>query len=273
MKKVFYLCLICLMAISAPAQQSEYVDLGLPSGTLWKNANEGGDNAYYTYDQAMSRFGNKLPEKHHFVELQNECTWIRIDDYGCEVIGPNGNSITLPAAGARDCDGYEGGIGSLGRYWSSTPYDSAYAWSLYFYSGGFDVNSNGYRCYGRSVRLVLGNNDMTTDYLEEEVIYTVVEHMPEYSGGNQAMIDYINDNLRYPIDAQNKGIQGRAICQFVINKDGRVVDVQVVRSTGNSSLDNEAIRLISSMPKWKPGMQRGKPVRVKYTVPVNFRLH
>ena len=97
--------------------------------------------------------------------------------------------------------------------------------------------------------------------------------MPEYSGGNQAMIDYINDNLRYPIDAQNKGIQGRAICQFVINKDGRVVDVQVVRSTGNSSLDNEAIRLISSMPKWKPGMQRGKPVRVKYTVPVNFRLH
>ena len=107
---------------------------------------------------------------------------------------------------------------------------------------------------------------------EEEVIFTVVEQMPEFPGGTSEMYKYISANLRYPIEAQNNGIQGRTICQFVVNKDGSVVDVVVVRSSGNDALDNEAIRLISSMPKWKPGTQRGKAVRVKYTVPVNFRL-
>ena len=110
------------------------------------------------------------------------------------------------------------------------------------------------------------------DDVEEEVIFTVVEQMPEFPGGTSEMYKYISANLRYPIEAQNNGIQGRTICQFVVNKDGSVVDVVVVRSSGNDALDNEAIRLISSMPKWKPGTQRGKAVRVKYTVPVNFRL-
>ena len=82
----------------------------------------------------------------------------------------------------------------------------------------------------------------------------------------------IGENLIYPAEAQQNGIQGRAICQFVIEKDGRVSDVLIIRSTGEPSLDKEAIRLIQSMPRWKPGMQRGKPVRVKYTVPINFRL-
>ena len=110
------------------------------------------------------------------------------------------------------------------------------------------------------------------DDVDEEVIFTVVEQMPEFPGGTREMFNYIDANLRYPIEAQNNGIQGRTICQFVVNKDGSVVDVVVVRSSGNDALDNEAIRLISSMPKWKPGTQRGKAVRVKYTVPVNFRL-
>ena len=100
MKKVFSLCLICILAMSAMAQ--DYVDLGLPSGTLWKRQNESG---LYTYEQAINRFGSKLPERHHYVELINECTWIWIDDYGSKVVGPNGNSITLPAAGYRDCNG------------------------------------------------------------------------------------------------------------------------------------------------------------------------
>ena len=110
------------------------------------------------------------------------------------------------------------------------------------------------------------------DDVDEEVIFTVVEQMPEFPGGTREMFNYIDANLRYPIEAQNNGIQGRTICQFVVNKDGSVVDVVVVRSSGTDALDNEAIRLISSMPKWKPGTQRGKAVRVKYTVPVNFRL-
>ena len=107
---------------------------------------------------------------------------------------------------------------------------------------------------------------------EEEVIFVVVESMPEFPGGAQAMMRYIAENIKYPVIAQENGIQGRVICQFVVEKDGKVSDIQVVRSSGEASLDKEAQRVIGSMPKWKPGKQRGKPVRVKYTVPVNFRL-
>lgn len=107
---------------------------------------------------------------------------------------------------------------------------------------------------------------------EEEVVFVVVETMPEFPGGQQALFKYLSENVRYPVIAQENGIQGRVICQFVVNKDGAIVDVEVVRSGGDPSLDKEAIRVIKSMPKWNPGKQRGKAVRVKYTVPVNFRL-
>ena len=107
---------------------------------------------------------------------------------------------------------------------------------------------------------------------EEEVIFMVVETMPEFPGGQQALFKYLGENVKYPVIAQENGIQGRVICQFVVNKDGSIVEAVVVRSSGEPSLDKEALRVINSMPKWKPGKQRGKPVRVKYTVPVNFRL-
>ena len=107
---------------------------------------------------------------------------------------------------------------------------------------------------------------------EEEVVFVVVESMPEFPGGQQALFKYLSENVKYPVIAQENGIQGRVICQFVVNKDGSIVDVEVVRSGGDASLDKEAIRVIKSMPKWKPGKQRGKAVRVKYTVPVNFKL-
>ncbi len=107
---------------------------------------------------------------------------------------------------------------------------------------------------------------------EEEVVFVVVESMPEFPGGQQALFKYLSENVKYPMIAQENGIQGRVICQFVVNKDGSIVDVEVVRSGGDPSLDKEAIRVIKSMPKWKPGKQRGKAVRVKYTVPVNFKL-
>ncbi len=107
---------------------------------------------------------------------------------------------------------------------------------------------------------------------EEEVVFVVVEKMPEFPGGQQALFKYLSENVKYPVIAQENGIQGRVICQFVVNKDGKIVDVEVVRSGGDPSLDKEAVRVIKSMPNWKPGQQRGKPVRVKYTVPVNFRL-
>lgn len=107
---------------------------------------------------------------------------------------------------------------------------------------------------------------------EEQVVFVVVETMPEFPGGQAALFKYLSENVKYPVIAQENGIQGRVICQFVVNKDGSIVDVEVVRSGGDASLDKEAVRVIKSMPKWNPGKQRGKAVRVKYTVPVNFKL-
>ena len=126
-----------------------YIDLGLSSGTLWKDKNE---NGFFTYDEAVSRFGSKLPSKETFEELKSECKW-EWNGSGYKVTGPNGNSIVLPASGYRYCDGSVGNVGSGGYYWSSTPDDSDYAWYLSFNSGGVYV-SYYWRCQGRSVRLV-----------------------------------------------------------------------------------------------------------------------
>ncbi|MEA4985799.1 hypothetical protein SDC9_38867 [bioreactor metagenome] len=106
---------------------------------------------------------------------------------------------------------------------------------------------------------------------ETEVIFMVVESMPSFPGGDAALFKFLSDNIKYPVIAQESGIQGRVICQFVVNRDGSIVDIEVVRSV-DRSLDAEAVRVIQSMPKWTPGKQRGKTVRVKYTLPVNFRL-
>ena len=107
---------------------------------------------------------------------------------------------------------------------------------------------------------------------EEEEIFMVVEDAPEFPGGTQALLDYLRKNIKYPPICRENGIQGRVLVSFVVNKDGAIVEPQVVKSV-NKQLDQEALRVISTMPNWKPGNQRGKPVRVKYTVPVNFRLN
>lgn len=107
---------------------------------------------------------------------------------------------------------------------------------------------------------------------EEQTIFEVVEQMPEFpSGGMAGLMQYLSKNIKYPNIAQENGTQGRVTVQFVVNKDGSIVDAKVLRGV-DPYLDKEAIRVINTMPKWKPGMQRGKPVRVKYTVPVMFRL-
>lgn len=137
---------------SSQSESSKYVDLGLPSGALWKNTNEGGEYALYTYDEAVSMFGNQLPTKQQLAELKSKCTWSWTGD-GYKVTGPNGNSIILPAAGIRYCDGGVGSVGSYGAYWSSTPDDSSYAWDLDFDSGKVGMYY-GLRSLGRSVRLV-----------------------------------------------------------------------------------------------------------------------
>jgi periplasmic protein TonB len=111
----------------------------------------------------------------------------------------------------------------------------------------------------------------TGEVSDEEEIFQVVEQMPEFPGGMQKLLEYLGKNIHYPTMAQENGIQGRCIIEFVVNKDGSIVDPKVVKSL-DPSCDKEAMRVVKSMPKWKPGLQRGKPVRVRYTVPVSFRL-
>jgi len=123
-------------------------------------------------------------------------------------------------------------------------------------------------------KVVVVSAPVTSAPIEEEednVVFQVVEKMPSFPGGDAALFKFLGDNVKYPVIAQENGVQGRVICQFVVNRDGSIVDVEVVRSV-DASLDKEAIRVIKSMPKWSPGQQRGKPVRVKYTLPVNFKL-
>ena len=128
------------------------VDLGLPSVTLWYAKNEGGDYARYTYNEAVSKFGNKLPTKEQLEELKNQCTWTWTGS-GYKVVGPNGNSIYFPAAGYRSCNGDVGFVDSDGFYWSSTPNGSDDAYYLFFDSDGAYMNRYS-RCIGGSVYLV-----------------------------------------------------------------------------------------------------------------------
>ena len=106
---------------------------------------------------------------------------------------------------------------------------------------------------------------------EAQMIHVVVEKMPEFPGGPEAMNRWLSKNIKYPLLAQENNIQGRVVCQFVVNSDGKIVDVVVVRGV-EASLDAEAVRVIKSMPTWTPGKQGGKNVRVKYTLPIRFKL-
>ena len=105
----------------------------------------------------------------------------------------------------------------------------------------------------------------------ENEIFVLVEKMPAFPGGDGALFQYLNKNIKYPVVPQEQGIQGKVIIQFVVDRDGTITDPVVVRSV-DPYLDKEALRVIKAMPKWTPGMQRNQAVRVKYTVPVTFRL-
>lgn len=110
------------------------------------------------------------------------------------------------------------------------------------------------------------------EVMETDKVYQVVEKMPEFPGGKQRLLDWLKTNIQYPAEAREKGIEGRIIIQFVINKSGKAVEPLIVQSL-DPILDKEAIRLINSMPQWKPGEEKGEPVRVRFTMPINFRLH
>ena len=106
---------------------------------------------------------------------------------------------------------------------------------------------------------------------EETKVFDVVEQMPQFPGGQQALFEYLSKNIKYPVIAEENGVQGRVIVTFVVERDGSITDVKVVKSV-DPSLDKEAQRVVKAMPHWIPGKQNGSAVRVKYTVPVTFRL-
>lgn len=110
-----------------------------------------------------------------------------------------------------------------------------------------------------------------TDSVAKDEVFMVAEQMPEFPGGMKELLKFLQDNLKYPESAMKNNVQGRVIVQFVVEKDGTPTEFNVVRAV-NPDLDAEALRVLKTMPKWKPGMQKGEAVRVKYTVPVTFRL-
>ena len=107
--------------------------------------------------------------------------------------------------------------------------------------------------------------------VEETKVFDVVEQMPSFKGGDAALMEWLSKNIKYPVVAEENGIQGRVVATFVVERDGSITDVKIVKSV-DPSLDKEAVRVLKSMPKWIPGKQNGQAVRVKYNVPVLFRL-
>ena len=115
------------------------------------------------------------------------------------------------------------------------------------------------------------NNVVVAPIEREDEVFMVAEHMPEFPGGMGELMKYLQKTIKYPSISQDNGVQGRVVVQFIVNTDGSIVDPVVVKSV-DPYLDKEAIRVVKAMPKWKPGQQRGKAVRVKFTLPVQFRL-
>ena len=135
--------------------------------------------------------------------------------------------------------------------------------------GSFDVKGN-----DEAAGEVLKAKEVIADEKpkeEETKVFDVVEQMPQFPGGNAALFEYLSKHIKYPVIAEENGIQGRVIVTFVVERDGSITDVKVVKSV-DPSLDKEAQRVVKGMPRWIPGKQNGSAVRVKYTVPVTFRL-
>ena len=115
------------------------------------------------------------------------------------------------------------------------------------------------------------NMDVTAEDLVQGEVYDMVEQQPQFPGGTKELMTFLGKNIRYPVIAQENGIQGRVILQFVITKEGKVADIKIMRSV-SPELDEEAVRVVKAMPAWTPGKQDGQAVNVRYTLPVTFKL-
>ena len=119
--------------------------------------------------------------------------------------------------------------------------------------------------------LMTANAQKTVVSQTDPKVFDTVEQMPEYPGGMQAMIEFLQANMKYPEDAAKQKVEGRVMVQFVVETDGSVTDVHVAKQVF-PSLDAEAIRVVQAMPKWTPGKDKGRVVRVKYNLPIVFRM-
>ncbi|MBR3939375.1 MAG: energy transducer TonB [Bacteroidales bacterium] len=122
-----------------------------------------------------------------------------------------------------------------------------------------------------AVAIFCGTSAMAQSVVEDDEIFVVVENSPEFPGGNDSLYAYIGRNIKYPEAAKKEKIQGRVFVTFVIEKDGQVSSAKILRDIGGGC-GEEAIRVVKNMPKWKPGTQRGKPVRVQFNLPIMFQL-
>ncbi|MBR4460478.1 MAG: energy transducer TonB [Paludibacteraceae bacterium] len=156
--------------------------------------------------------------------------------------------------------------------------------TLHYFSAHTVADSYERNCYYPTGEILyhekLDKGKCTTEYFQPngkktknpKVHYEQYIVMPEFPGGQQELFNFLSSTVRYPIECQEKRIQGRVVVMFTVAKDGVISNIKVQESSGNADLDAEALRVIGAMPKWSPGTLRGKPIRVMYTVPVNFRL-
>ena len=227
-----------------------------------------------------------LPTADQFYELATACQFVEFKDKGIDcykVIGPNGNFILLPKS--TNSDGDE-------CFWTSTITDYSYSINgvsrkekrPVAYSS--TVSDNRYKCpipqdkhSIRPVKLadepvgskkpIEANSDEEGKYLH--AVFDVVDQMPSFPGGTSGVMKYLSENIKYPVVAQKNGVQGRVVVSFVVERDGSITDVKVARSV-DPSLDREAMRVVRCMPHGIPGKQNGSTVRVKYSMPISFRL-
>lgn len=125
---------------------------------------------------------------------------------------------------------------------------------------------------GEVVEISENTNIVVEEEVIEETVFQVVEQQPEFPGGMKKLMEYLQENISYPRISRDNNSQGRAFIRFVVNSDGSIQGVEVLKSSGDIYLDKEAVRVVSGMPNWSPGKQAGKPVRVFFTLPVVFRL-
>lgn len=238
--------------------------------------------------------GWHIPTRKDWDELISHCTikYILEETRNNTIVGlrftaSNGNTLFLPY--------------SRTGYWSSSlntenPY-SAWCfdfdedkWGMYYYFRSVarpirpvrsfklqNINSSKQTVSLSTQNTPTGTNtnqatSKTVTETTEQEIFKVVEKMPSFPGGDEMLMEYISKNLKYPQKAMDAGIQGRVFVSFVVEPDGSISNVKVLRGIG-SGCDEEAVRIIKSMPKWEPGKQMGQTVRVSYQIPVNFKLN